>query len=222
MYFYIHIHIYIYTYIYIYICSYKYIYIYIYSSYLHIHLSQCNFFGSVHHFPTIGKTMKRGHLRLAECRRVNLVLKTPSLARVEAAVSQSNNGGGKQTQQVLVLGHLIEWQTGSLCYILHPLLQIKHQAFTLLGIVLALCLARERWCGFSWPKDTCCRFWMEQICQTKKHDLVWVGEWVCWAEAHPMSTWRDSWPVESLVKAESVRFGKMYEHVCNQIGFQIY
>lgn len=41
-------------------------------------------------------------------------------------------------------------------------------------------------------------------CQTKKHDLVWVGEWVCGAEAHPMSTWRGSWPVESLVKAESV------------------
>ena len=45
---------------------------------------------------------------------------------------------------------------------------------------------------------------------------------MCGAEAHPMSTWRGSWPVESLVKAESVRFGKMYEHVCNQICFQIY
>lgn len=93
-------------------------FLYTYSTYVHIHLSQCNFFGSVHHFPTIGKTMKRGHLRLAECRQVNLVLKTPSLARVEATMSQSNNWGGKQTQQVL--GHLIEWQTGSLCYILHP------------------------------------------------------------------------------------------------------
>ena len=37
-----------------------------------------------------------------------------------------------------------------------------------------------------------------------------------------MSTWRGLWPVESLVKAESVWVGKMYEHVCNQICFQAY
>lgn len=60
------------------------------------------------------------------------------------------------------------------------ILQIKHQVFTLLGIVLALCLVRQRWCGFSWPKDTCCRFWMEHICQTLSNKETWFGvsRWV--------------------------------------------
>ena len=85
--------------------------------------------------------MKRGHLRLAECRQVNLALKTPSLALAEAAMSQSKIEVASRDSKYRVISLNDKPALFDTSFIFSTL-QIKHQAFTHLAIVLALCLAR--------------------------------------------------------------------------------